>query len=340
MAVPLQIRPNQTYHEIALSKDWEALRSERYREYRRKWAALPLAQEVSPFPLHLDIETTTHCNLKCPMCPRTLAEERGDGPPNALMTMADYTRIIDQAAEGGASSIKLNYLGEPLVHYQVVEQVRYAKQRGIEDVMFNSNGVLLTRKTGRALLEAGLDKLFISFDSPDRDTYHRVRIGADYDEVLDNVRAFCVLKQQIAPHVQLRVSMVMLDENTGSRQAFVDLFTGSADAIGFDEYRDSTDRMVKPRVPGFLCSQLYQRMFLRLDGRVTVCCVDDRGEYVVGDWREAPLADLWRGPRYTAIRSLHERGCYDAVPMCAVCTAPQGQRQAMARDDLLGGPRR
>lgn len=41
-----------------------------------------------------------------------------------------YKNIIDQAAEMGVCAVKLNWLGEPTMHKNLVDMVRYAKRKG------------------------------------------------------------------------------------------------------------------------------------------------------------------------------------------------------------------
>ena len=51
--------------------EWEQDLRDEYWEYRKAWSELPRTFTVSRFPLHLDIETTRRCNLRCPHCMRT-----------------------------------------------------------------------------------------------------------------------------------------------------------------------------------------------------------------------------------------------------------------------------
>ena len=43
---------------------WE----EEYAEYRKNWKEFPSKQYVSEYPLLVDIELSSLCNLRCPMC--------------------------------------------------------------------------------------------------------------------------------------------------------------------------------------------------------------------------------------------------------------------------------
>ena len=53
-----------------LSYGWE----EEYLEYRRLWEELPAKREVRDYPLLVDLETVSRCNLSCPMCPTVTQE--------------------------------------------------------------------------------------------------------------------------------------------------------------------------------------------------------------------------------------------------------------------------
>jgi len=162
------IKINPTYREIKKSKkliEWEKEYPPKYWEYRRKWNENPKKQIVGDFPIHLDAESTRRCNLRCPMCPRTIKLERGEPLEEDDMDFRLYKKIIDEGSENGLCSVKLCYLGEPLLCKDLPKMVKYAKENGIIDVMLNTNGVPLTERMSEKLIKAGLDKLFISFDS-------------------------------------------------------------------------------------------------------------------------------------------------------------------------------
>lgn len=326
-----KLRPKQSYHEFVIREDWKKLRNSKYHEYRRLWSELPEKQIVSDFPLHLDIEITTLCNLQCPMCPRTQMIQKNQFLNYGIMKFDDFKNIIDQGAENGLYSIKLNYLGEPLVHPDIVKLVRYAKKKGIVDIMFNTNGVLLTEEMSTHLLEAGLDNLFLSFDSPYQKQYEQIRIGAKFEKVIKNIQYFSKLKKNKYPHVQERISMVMMTDDSKTREDFFCLFKDIADAVGFCESRDPYDKSKKPIVHGFVCSQLFQRMFLRLNGDVIVCCGDDKNGYTVGNWRNQRLRDIWHGEYYDTIRKAHKEGHYYSIPICNTCSMPVLQEKALNR---------
>ena len=63
-----------------------------------------------------------------------------------------------------------NY-GEAFIDRQLVEKVRYAKQKGIKEVGMISNGSLITEKVARGMIEAGLDAINISVDAGGKEVF-------------------------------------------------------------------------------------------------------------------------------------------------------------------------
>ncbi len=83
----------------------------KYLKNRLQWYLYPNIKKVSPFPLHLDVEITSKCNLKCPMCAsRHISSEKynryGD------MDFSLFKKISDEAAENKIFSVRLSWRGE------------------------------------------------------------------------------------------------------------------------------------------------------------------------------------------------------------------------------------
>lgn len=127
--------------------------------YRKRWQEYPQKKIIADFPLHLDIETTNNCNLRCPMCGRNWMEEK-----IGYLDWELFKKIIDEGIKYHLPSIKLNYRREPLLHPDLSKMVKYAKEKGILEVQSNTNGLLLNDQKAEELIEAGLDRIIFSFD--------------------------------------------------------------------------------------------------------------------------------------------------------------------------------
>ncbi|MHC4458675.1 MAG: radical SAM/SPASM domain-containing protein [Planctomycetota bacterium] len=323
------IRININYHEIYKSERYLTVErdfDEAYREYRRQWHENPKQGIVAPFPLHLSLETTNLCNLHCPMCARTLKAKQGLLDPPRFMDYTIFTQIIDEGAAHGLKAIKLNAGdSEPLIAKDISERVRYAKERGILEVMINTNATLLTKKTSSELIEAGLDRLLVSFDSPNKKKYEEIRVGANFDKVVTNLRNFAKIRRDRQRPV-LRLSMVKMTNNQNEIKAFKDMWRGTADILAVLDYQnpqgmdESSRAAYKPSLKAnFCCSQLWQRLQVRVDGTVTPCCGDYLNKLKLGNAENERIIDLWMGQKLNRLRELHRSGCFSEIATCRSC---------------------
>jgi MoaA/NifB/PqqE/SkfB family radical SAM enzyme len=122
-------------------------------------------------PRVLFIEVTNRCNLLCQTCPRTYFTRE----PLHTLSYDEFMRIADQFPE--MHRAVLHGIGEPLLNRALPRMVRALKERGVE-VLFNSNGTLLTPWWQEQLVNSGLDEFRCSIDGAEPATYARIR-GAD-----------------------------------------------------------------------------------------------------------------------------------------------------------------
>ncbi|MCL2029808.1 MAG: radical SAM protein [Deltaproteobacteria bacterium] len=326
-----------TYYELAPPPelDWRPFRGPDYQEYRRQWDERALKGEAGDFPLHLDVDPTNRCNLGCPVCPRTHYLRAGRGEWNPLGVLGDmdfalYERLIGEGAARGLRSVKLNFLGEPLLAPRLTDMVRRAAGAGLW-VMLNTNAVLLTEAKAEALLAAGLTDIFFSFDSPYRAEYERARPGADYNGVLANIRAFMAARERLGLRaVQTRAAMILpqgaAPEDLARIQAdYIRLFRGLGVAeIGFG--LPSVVGLDYGRTfglaTGFVCPDLFRRLFVFWDGPAGPCCGDWERRLLVGRAGRESLGEIWNGRAYGKLRAAHLAGRYGDIPACRSCSVP------------------
>ncbi len=179
------------------------------RRYFESVQTRSLVPEQAPVCLYL--ETTNRCNLLCTTCPRTYAELE----PPADMSWDLFTSIVGQIPN--LARAVLHGVGEPMLVKDLPRMVRHLKDRGTY-VLFNTNGTVLNLRNGRALIEAGLDELRVSFDASNAKSYRAIR-GKDYfNRILKNVRAFRDLQEREG-HEKPRVSAWL----TGLRETIEEL---------------------------------------------------------------------------------------------------------------------
>jgi pyrroloquinoline quinone biosynthesis protein E len=119
-------------------------------------------------PTTLVAEVTHRCPLRCPYCSNPLELVRRDSE----LSTGDWRRVLSEAAELGVLQLGLSG-GEPLLRPDLEELAAHATSLGFYSTLVTS-GVGLTAERARALREAGLEHVQISFQDTDTATADRV----------------------------------------------------------------------------------------------------------------------------------------------------------------------
>ncbi|HEY7464044.1 MAG TPA: GTP 3',8-cyclase MoaA [Candidatus Limnocylindria bacterium] len=127
-------------------------------------------------PLHdLRISVTDRCNFRCVYCmPRAVfGPDHAFLPREELLTFDEITRLVRLFAQLGVRKVRLTG-GEPLVRRDLPSLVRsLADIPDVEDLTLTTNGVLLPQHAA-ALKQAGLDRVTVSLDADDDETFTRM----------------------------------------------------------------------------------------------------------------------------------------------------------------------
>lgn len=142
-------------------------------------------------PTCLYLEVTNECNLACKTCPITY----GKVEEPASLSLEQVKLLVSQFST--VKRVVLHGVGEPLLNRDLAKIIAWLKGNGIY-VLFNSNGTLMNRRWGEALIESGLDEVRISLDATTPETFARVRGRPLFDLILKNIRVFIALKREKA----------------------------------------------------------------------------------------------------------------------------------------------
>src|SRR5512142_1179908 len=116
---------------------------------------------VAVFPKVILIDNFNGCNLKCSICDHhNMTRER------KRMPLSLYIKIIDEIAEKSPGSrVWEIFFGDPFLCYAMHERIRYAKDKGLKDVVLTTNGLAMTKERAERFIEAGLDWIYVGVDA-------------------------------------------------------------------------------------------------------------------------------------------------------------------------------
>lgn len=172
----------------------------------------------------LYIEATSRCNLNCKMCFRNswVDETQAD------MNNETFDKIIESINKlADLHTVMFAGMGEPLVHKNIGNMILQTKKTG-KYVSVLTNAFLLDKRMSDALVDVGLDELWISIDGFDRTSYEKIQRGAMFDRLCENILYFSKIRRTC----KLGFTFVMMEENIAEVKKlndFADIF--SADEI-------------------------------------------------------------------------------------------------------------
>lgn len=328
------------YEEIVQPSyhNWLSAMPSDFVEYRKLWSSIQESDSklLLNYPLHIDIEATTKCNLKCTMCPRTKMIAEDSYWALQDFEFKQYTKLIDEFVLMGGKSVKYNFLGEPLFNKQLPEMIRYAAKSGVVDIAINTNLTIMTEEIAESLIDAGITRILVSFDAATKETYESIRVNASFEKSLENLYLIRSVRDRLGTtNPLIRVGCTWQKQNIAEKEEYIKLFSGVVDVIGVgtvDDYEPLTKEMIdeynirlRPAGYKFICHQLYQRLFFHPDGAVTMCCNDMDREIIISDHRnnDSPVKSAWNSPVLDNIRSLHQSGEFFKSLPCARCNIPR-----------------
>lgn len=211
-----------------------------------------------------------------------------------FMSIETFRKIFQS---GIPYAIKLNWRGEPLLHKDLCTMIRYAKFIGVQEVLLNTNGLLVDRDMALALADAGLDWLIISVDGATKETYESIRIGGDWETLYNNITRIHMIYSRIKKHPKVRLQICKQPANEHEINLWKETFSWFSDnlRIGklFNPQGEADWETIQPKS----CKQLWQRLVVDWQGNIHPCCSDFNGRFVLGNINDKTIKDMWKSPQ-------------------------------------------
>jgi pyruvate-formate lyase-activating enzyme len=289
-----------------------------------------------PFPSRLHLQTQTHCNAHCAICPHPQLSPTWQ---HGTMEWSLFDSIVRQIGlEKRAPAVVVELHNEPLMNPDIFAWIRHLKNAApaARSVVI-TNGALLDRFDLADITASRVDILAVSLNAHTRDTYDNLNCGLDYDHVVENILRLAgvpALKRQLrvdfvetaTNHDELALARAFwkkrgvrtfckpLHNRAGTLGSFETLatprrrFQGPASAV-----RTLMSRRIGCALPFYQMSVLY-------NGDAILCCHDWAHTCVVGTATGQSLREIWNGPVLQHIRRALLSCRLDSVAPCRDCS--------------------
>lgn len=164
--------------------------------------------KLNSYPCLLQIEASTRCNLRCRMCQR---ESSIFDEPQKDMSMDTFSKIVPVFPYICQSSIF--GIGEPLLNRNFNKMFTSLREN-LVDVLFYTNGMLITEKMSKVWVERGLRDIIFSLDGTSAAKVEDLRKGLSFEKVLDKIRMINRYKELYHKRLpNIRVSYTAMKSN-------------------------------------------------------------------------------------------------------------------------------
>lgn len=134
-------------------------------------------------PRSVRLSLTDRCDLACIYC----RPHRNDGYVDEKLDLSAWQTMAAGLVRAGVRRVRLTG-GEPLLHPNIVDVIRYLDSLGIDDLALTTNATQLAR-LAIPLREAGLRRINVSLDTLDAARFTRMTRGGRLDDVLAGIEA-------------------------------------------------------------------------------------------------------------------------------------------------------
>ncbi len=275
------------------------------------------------WPIHMQVELTNYCNLKCEVCP-TGSGILGRKP--ASMEPVLFERLINEVGPY-LLTVALFAWGEPLLHPRLAEILRIVHNRGINVILSTNGQNLDDPEVQQALIDYPPTYLIVAVDGITDTTNSLFRVGAKLEPALKGVKEIARMKKvrsQQYPILHHRFIVMKHNEHElpqlrqfASENQF-DLLTIRTlsvidapddknynkyvpDNKAFRAYQYNGDEILRRK--DFICEYFFTYPTVLADGSVIACDQDYKGQLSYGTIADgASFADIWWGKKAADMR--------------------------------------
>lgn len=273
------------------------------------WIVGSVKKRLAPRPDHTPLfeavffEVITKCNSRCSFCAASLGND-----PRELKTMPFdlFRKVIAEMAEMNFTGrVAFHVNNDPLCFNGLEKFVAHARRSlpGCR-LQIMTNGIALSPRRGRRLLECGVDEMVVDF--------YRRRPG---EKLYPNLVRF---RDQVIPEMYPVRRGKVHHTTDGSRSFRFDIHYRRMTEVRWNRGGSAPNKTAAHRAAGF-CQFPFTQFNITTDGRVSKCCADFRFADVMGDVSRQGVMDVWNSAAFRAARGRLWAGDRQALAICREC---------------------
>jgi hypothetical protein len=240
-----------------------------------------------------------------------------------------FKRITKEMRGLGVQEIGVFYIGESFTNpHLLVSAIKYLKSELETPYVFlTSNASLANFKVVGDCMDAGLDSLKWSCNAADDDQFNEL-MGVhhkNYYAAILNIEMAKKIRDRNNFKTKLYASSILYNNEQPKRahhfletyvRPYVDehywlpLYTAGGQAkekeaeLGMKPIAGNTGRLDDPSQP-IPCWTLFTAAHIMVDGKMTGCCLDGIGSWVMGDLTKNSFMECWHSKDFQDLRKAH-----------------------------------
>lgn len=289
---------------------------------------------IMGMPVSVSTELTNICNLHCPECYSGSGRMKREP---GYMDIELFKRVIKEL-KPYLYNTNLYFQGEPMLHPLFFSFLANSINT---HTTVSTNGHFLSEENSEKIVKSGLNKLIISLDGLDQETYSSYRIKGDVNTVIDGIKNITAARKKVNSYLKIEIQCLVNKLNESQIPQIRDLadkvkaklrlksmqITDRKD-IGswlpltrkFGRYKvKDGEYVIKSSLPD-RCARLWFNPVITWDGKVIPCCFDKDAEYILGDLKQDSFRDIWDGPKYRIFRKSILSG-RNMIEICRNCSS-------------------
>ncbi len=274
-------------------------------------------------PERLYIETTNACNARCIMCPHSKMKRNIQ-----TMDCCTFNSVLEQLKPIDLSntSIFMHKEGEPFLDNRIIERISAIKiNTNAKEVVINTNASLLNEDLSSQLLDTGIDTVYLSIDGTQKETYEKIRVGLNYDVVIENVKGLLKLISEKQSKTKVIIQMLVNDSNKDEGQVFKSLWeTQNCEVFikNMHSYLDGGNSSLTTEISStqlYSCTDPFDMLVIYSNGNFGCCCWDYENELYLGNIKEKAIIDVFNSNEINEIRRKHSNFECKSLNPCNRC---------------------